>query len=77
MKSITHKGEIGLVLSKAEATMFWSMLNSTFVANEAFEAGYNSDFHLAELTLSDFEEVEVLLWRELDRVLRQLHKEET
>lgn len=76
MKAITHKGEIGLVLSKAEATMFWRMLNQSSSADEAFKKGDCDECYLEKLTLSDFVDVELHLWNELDSVLQELYEEE-
>jgi hypothetical protein len=82
MKAITHKGEIGLVLSPEEASVLWRIHNSTQHVEAAYKhsSGDYGDTNPSVRPPLGTEEamtIDGLLWRQLDKALEDIYKEET
>lgn len=79
MKAITHKGEIGLVLSVKEATMLWKVFvdgDRSKIAWRGSESdGPYANKYLEFSTEEEFEVFDQEFWEELDTSIREIGTE--
>lgn len=78
MKSLVHKGEIGLVLTKAEAGILWRMFYNNDAARAAWEEGAKEKpVYVPEPYEDEFNAFETSLWYNLNNLLCSIHRGET